>query len=738
MQQSRGALRDDSQIQRGREKPQGVKVTGSTRGMSRSLGDLPREPLKPNEFKQSQSPKIEDDGELVSLEHPVNNKSETKLITIELLKKESFHPIRRVLEKTDSEVKTGFLKLNKPGSSVSELEAAFAGFYKAFADDLIPTTYAVYNAENQYFGVVSEALPGFESIIKKPLEHEYLDVSFLSEKKKSVEEMDVLDNELRNLESEEFAIIRKEIKLEMDFAEIKMADRENQDPDKAVEITREKTTNLLSQANLSRNKEDVQRRKNEFFSRLEQKHLLTWKELQSYRNVKGLSRTLTLSYVFMEDDLHRGNIGPDGSRIDFDMSLFPLSYFFKADIIKMWRKPGESCTPVDYIQTAPKYRVTERDIKNFPNLIDAMPYYWPTRPGEKSVSGSFELKATISSAFSRLKENAYPDNVIPIFQSLQNNPVFVYHKYKMLLKFILTSKELYRNIAKQYIHSERKSLTIHPKPLIDILENIMDNRISLFEAELMKIAEFVEFFKENGEQAKNELIADFRKQKMNFDASLIDTTYQSLKEEITIKNKPKTQLDSKQKSTDANDLLVFDSHYTAAAMTEVPRTVPEREKDLSVQGVVKKIDTISTTSSDMKKDKPVELPDDLKAFKHEALYLMDCYKNPKIPGLSVTHSDIADRIIAFVNTVVVDPEDKQIPSNAIRALHGYLRKEFLPLPAPAGIFRMLGSYASLTDRMHGFLSSLIEKIEIKYPQLKIQPVPEQPVAKLVAVVPVTT
>lgn len=82
---------------------------------------------------------------------------------------------------------------------------------------------------------------------------------------------------------------------------------------------------------------------------------------------------LFISYLLREDDLHKGNFGRDAERrvrrIDCDMLLWDVMYIFKG-----------VRDPTGVLVTPPhkSFVITERDLRSFPKLSDASPFYWPT------------------------------------------------------------------------------------------------------------------------------------------------------------------------------------------------------------------------------------------------------------------------------------------------------------------------------------------------------------------------
>jgi hypothetical protein len=92
-------------------------------------------------------------------------------------------------------------------------------------------------------------------------------------------------------------------------------------------------------------------------------------ELQHYRNIKGSAISLMTRYIFREGDAHAQNMSKDGKMVDFELTKNLLSIPLKmtdqlSAALLSSRKTSFACTA--------------RDIRSFPDLVDAEPFYWPT------------------------------------------------------------------------------------------------------------------------------------------------------------------------------------------------------------------------------------------------------------------------------------------------------------------------------------------------------------------------
>lgn len=112
---------------------------------------------------------------------------------------------------------------------------------------------------------------------------------------------------------------------------------------------------------------------NNFFTRL----MRLLKEQNISFNMDSLASVLTTSYTLEEDDLHKGNFGFYITeqnhiphlvffKIDHDLMLADSVTSFGNARFFNWRLGGHA------------FEVTERDLINFPLLLDSQNHYWPT------------------------------------------------------------------------------------------------------------------------------------------------------------------------------------------------------------------------------------------------------------------------------------------------------------------------------------------------------------------------
>jgi hypothetical protein len=446
---------------------------------------------------------------------PVENKAITDYILSEPLPKQNFHVIRKAIEVTKEGNRTKIFKENPPGSFLSELETVCAAFYRFIAPDHIPETRAVYQEKDGgavYCGVSSDEIPGFRPVSLDPVKEEDLNVAHLAEHNFSV--LDDFDDELRLFEknnAKRIEDLKKRLK-ECDESEKALADSEEglqaklqelyvvgADSSEIDAVSKQFILNSENKNGIFKERCAIIKELSAPYEKLKE-HNVSKIEFERYRIVKGLAIGLTTSYIFVEDDLHQNNISKDGQRIDFDMSIWPILYEFKRsavlDLDLAFRSPAKNMTDV-----------TERDIRHFPNIKDMAPYYWPTNSANMLVDAARAVALKSSS-------NPYSAQANSVYQKLEKNPVFVYHKFATMLKYVLTNADMYRHIALLHM---RKECHLPSKPsLIDVLAHFQAMRIQGFKDRLANMPEFTAFMKQHGDGVFARIMKQFTTQNADF------------------------------------------------------------------------------------------------------------------------------------------------------------------------------------------------------------------------------
>src|SRR3990167_999452 len=150
-------------------------------------------------------------------------------------------------------------------------------------------------------------------------------------------------------------------------------------------------------------------------------------EKLSFLIEKGFPEICVLSYFFEEDDLHKGNIGISHGnvvRIDFDMSAF--------SIVGKQELRG-SRSSLDSRRLIEAFNITSKDIEHFPELSDAMPFYFP---------GVFRAMSS---------SNGYSADEVRKFSALQRDSRFVKRAYLMLLKMVSMPDEMFSIVLSAHI-----------------------------------------------------------------------------------------------------------------------------------------------------------------------------------------------------------------------------------------------------------------------------------------------
>jgi hypothetical protein len=442
---------------------------------------------------------------------PVESRSIKDYVNLETLRHETSHVVSKVVTVSDEEVQLGYLKHNAPGSFISQLEAMCAAFYRLIAPDHAPDVYAVYEDKEGvevYTGVVSHELVGFKSAAVDPLKDEDLNIDHLADRNVFFM-LDGFDDDMRLLEKAAEALDRKLKKLEQNDQQLQ--GRLNQLratglATSTVEIDGLKKkfrTNTENKMNLFDELAENTKRQHELYNNLARERAVSKAEFERYRIVKGLAIGSTASYIFVEVDLNQNNMSKDGKRIDFDMSLWHLFWEFKdpriIDFFKS-RKPASNVLDL-----------TKNDIRNFPDLKDVSPYYWPTTSYSILSEAQREF---IKNFIPFAADNPYSAEANGRYKKLAKNKVFVYHKFATFLKYILTSADMYRHIAQLHLSKDSYSQS---RPLMDGVVHSQAQRIQALKDRLLSMPEFTAFIAAHGDGIFERIKASFVQQNEDYE-----------------------------------------------------------------------------------------------------------------------------------------------------------------------------------------------------------------------------
>lgn len=231
---------------------------------------------------------------------------------------------------------------------------------------------------------------------------------------------------------------------------------------------------------------------------------LTEADLKDEMILRSLAETHVASYFFQEDDAHRGNFGRatvklhDGStrtaivRIDFDNSMWTMNYKFKED--SFFSTAYNAQFRNDDVS---RFMITERDIRQFPDLTDASPYYWPT------------INRTMSGLFS---DNTFSPEENDLYKNLRRNPTYLYYKFKTFLKIILVGSEIYQALAKMHVRNKFSFNDKQYDSMHHVLYLNLKDRIEKLNTTLCNMQEFITFLKQDGERALQEIMGEINTQ----------------------------------------------------------------------------------------------------------------------------------------------------------------------------------------------------------------------------------
>lgn len=240
---------------------------------------------------------------------------------------------------------------------------------------------------------------------------------------------------------------------------------------------------------------------------------LTDNDLKNPEIIKGLARGLVASWIFAEDDCHRYNISKDGKRVDFDNSNYPIVGQLK---------PRSMLSPITMLDKSSRpydekfFPVTVHDVEHFPELRDANPYYWGTKPEPVLIE---HTRVLIGWTGVPISKNSFTVTENPTYKKLQYNELFNYHKFATLLKFILTPDKNLRYIAEQHISPEREIVNddFQVRKVSEMMSSYAIKRKKMFTETLVKTPSFRQFLTKYGDKALAEIQTEFKEQNQLID-----------------------------------------------------------------------------------------------------------------------------------------------------------------------------------------------------------------------------
>ncbi len=202
-------------------------------------------------------------------------------------------------------------------------------------------------------------------------------------------------------------------------------------------------------------------------------------------DLHSLANVLGTSYSLEEDDLHKGNFGfyiieKDGK---------PHVMFFKIDHDLMLADSVMShCQSrfFNWLNSADAFAITQRDLLNFPKLLDSQNYYWPT----------------IKRIFGLNKKIAYNQEECDAFAELAQSEEFCQYKWEVLYKHVLIPPEITQQALSKHLDEsdpvERAKISL-------ITQSVLARQAKL-RAVLFSMPEFRQFMQQMAPEVKERLL----------------------------------------------------------------------------------------------------------------------------------------------------------------------------------------------------------------------------------------
>lgn len=169
------------------------------------------------------------------------------------------------------------------------------------------------------------------------------------------------------------------------------------------------------------------------------KYSITAKHLDNYRIIARQMWQLVARFLNQDPDGHNQNMSRDGWMIDHDMAKLKFLFQFRDSSLwdKLIREPNDST-----------FVITPYDIENFPAIRDAQYHYWAANKTviSQSVLPHLSWIYTIPANFFGPQDNE-------VFANLAHNPVAIFHRFKLFLKYALCDEKMYENNAKLHMRT---------------------------------------------------------------------------------------------------------------------------------------------------------------------------------------------------------------------------------------------------------------------------------------------
>ena len=206
-------------------------------------------------------------------------------------------------------------------------------------------------------------------------------------------------------------------------------------------------------------------------------------------DMDSLADVLTTAYALEEDDLHKGNIGYYVT----EEQGRPCFHFFKIDHDLMLSDKvmaARDARLANLAYTYTEFRITARDLRGFPDLIDSGNHYWPTKHA---------LLAKGDKAYqSEEDRNAY--------KSLKNNEQFVQAKWQRFLKQVVVPNSFIVRCLKQPL--ERTDVDLEMASTLAVVQRATASRMSELRIALVEVPEFRKYLAEHFDEAQKSIISE--------------------------------------------------------------------------------------------------------------------------------------------------------------------------------------------------------------------------------------
>ncbi len=221
---------------------------------------------------------------------------------------------------------------------------------------------------------------------------------------------------------------------------------------------------------------------------------LDHQDIDNYAIRKGLAECLVINMLLKENDLHGGNFDIYGNLLDPDMKMWDVAYTYKLQdenfLNSSLRKPSVN-----------SFALSSRTIANLPHVYEDGYYFWPTK--------SDSLRSTakmVAGSTSQANEFTAEDN--QNFSQLATDPIFIFHKFKTLTKFILMDTSLFEEVAKSHIDTKPDG-----GHLLKEMTNSITSRVKETKTVLNDMPEYHEFMQDYGKYALHLIKREMKEQR---------------------------------------------------------------------------------------------------------------------------------------------------------------------------------------------------------------------------------